>query len=91
MSVVGEKDTYSTNPLIEGQQAVRDVGELKGSRPSVLVALDLVVDDHAKADGHVGGGETSKTDQGLLADAHPWRVADAKEDGLGDVRIDAEG
>jgi hypothetical protein len=57
----------------------------------MLVALDLVVDDHAKADGHVGGGETSKGDQGLLADADPWRVADAKEDWLGDVRIDGEG
>lgn len=56
----------------------------------MLVASDLVVKDHAEADSHVGGSETSKADQGLLADEHPWRVADAKEDGLDKVRIDGE-
>ena len=80
------KETYGGHQLVQSQHEVGHVGEFEGSQPSVLVATDLVVDDHAEADGHIDGSESSKTDQGLLADTEPWRVADTKEDGLGDVR-----
>jgi len=77
-----EEDTYSADDLVEGQQAICNVGEFKGSQPSVLVLLEFVIDDHARADDHVRGSEASKADQGLLTDAEPWRVADAQKDGL---------
>lgn len=56
------RKVYSTNPLVECQNAIGNVGEFKDSQPSVLAASDLVVDYHAKADSHVGGSEAPKTD-----------------------------
>jgi hypothetical protein len=57
----------------------------------VLVLPELVVDDHAKADGHVRGSDGSKADQGLLTDAEPWRVADAQKDWLETVSMKGGG
>lgn len=87
MSLPGAKETYSSNPLVESQREVGNIGRFKEGRPSMLVDINVVVEDHGETDSHIDGGETSKTDQGLLANAHPWRVADAEKDGLRDVRI----
>jgi hypothetical protein len=80
--VDGRSETYSAHDLVKGQQAIGNVREVKGSGPSALVLLELVVNDHTGADDHVRGSESSKADQGLLTDAEPWRVADAQKDGL---------
>jgi len=57
----------------------------------MIVEVDVVVDDGDETDSQVDSGDTSKADQGLLANFRPWRVADAEEDGLRDVRIDGDG
>jgi hypothetical protein len=57
----------------------------------MLVVLKIVLDTHEETDEQVGGGDTSEEDQRPLADEGPWRVADAKEDGLVVVSGDAEG
>jgi hypothetical protein len=89
--VDGRSETYSANNLVEGQHAIGNVGEVEGSGPSALILLQLVVDDHARADDHVCGSESSKADQGFLANAEPWRVADAQKDGLELVSMRREG
>lgn len=51
----------------------------------MLINLEIIVDDHDEANEKVGGSDTSKNDQSLLADGDPWRVADTQEDGLSTV------
>ena len=77
-----EARTYECNPLIKHLQEIHNVRELEASQPTMVIALDLVVDDHQEADEKVHGGEESQADQSLLADADPWRVAYAEEDWL---------
>jgi hypothetical protein len=68
--------------LVEKLKEVRNVGELEDSQPAMIVTLDLVVEDHEEADDKAGKSDTTQTDENLLADAHPWRMADAQEDWL---------
>ena len=73
--------------MIENLNTIFDVGELEEGKLSIISVLDLVVDDHGEAGKKVDGGQTTKTNEGLLTNRGPWRVADAKKDGLGDVSI----
>jgi hypothetical protein len=68
--------------LVEKLKEVRNVGELEDSQPAMIVTLDLVVEDHEEADDKAGKSDTTQTDENLLADAHPGRMADAQEDWL---------
>ena len=68
--------------MVEKLKEVRNVGELEDSQPAMIVTLDLVVEDHEEADDKAGKSDTTQTDENLLADAHPWRMADAQEDWL---------
>ncbi len=67
---------------------VLDVGELEGREPAAVEARELVIDDHEEGDEQVCCSQGSKTDESLLADAGPLRMAEAKEDGLADVSFD---
>jgi len=78
---------YASDDLIQKLNEVLNVRELEGGEPATVVALDLVVDDNQKADKQVCCNQAAKTDESFLADADPWRVADAKEDGLAEVSI----
>jgi hypothetical protein len=68
--------------MVEDLDQVLNIGELEDGQPSMSNVSQLVVNNHDEADDHVGGSEASQTDEGFLADAGPWRVADAKEDWL---------
>jgi hypothetical protein len=48
----------------------------------MLVGLKVILDVHEEADEKVGCSDTSEENQNLLANEEPWRVTDAKEDGL---------
>ena len=54
----------------------------------MLVDLEIILEAHEEADEKVGCSDTAKENQHSLADEKPWRVADAKEDGLAIVNGD---
>jgi hypothetical protein len=68
--------------LVEKLKEVRNVGELEDSQPAMFIMINLVVEDHEEAHDKVGKGETTQSDENLLADARPWRMADAQKDWL---------
>jgi hypothetical protein len=74
--------------VVQKLKEVLNVRELEGGEPAAVVALDLVFDDHQEANEQVCCSKAAKTDESLLADADPWRVADTKEDGLAEVSVD---
>lgn len=55
--------------MVQSLNEVLDVGEFEESQPSVVVVLDLIVDDHDEASNHVGCNYASQTDKSFLADA----------------------
>jgi hypothetical protein len=63
--------------LVEKLKKVRNVGELEDSQPTMIVTIDLVVENHEEADDEVGKCDSTQRDENLLADAYPWRMADA--------------
>lgn len=68
--------------MIQELEEECNIGELEWGIPAALVVLDLVVNDHEEGDKQVCSDQTSETDEGLLTNANPWRVADTKKDGL---------
>ena len=79
--------TYPGDDLVEKLKRVLNVRELEDGEPTTVVARDLVVDDHEEADEQVCYSQASKAGESLLADAGPWGVAEAKEDGLEEVSV----
>ena len=73
--------------MVENLNTILDVGELEEGKQSIIGVFDLVVNDHGKADSKVRPSQATNTNEGFLTDRGPWRVADAKEDGLEDVSI----
>jgi hypothetical protein len=63
--------------LVEKLKKVRNVGELEDSQPTMIVTIDLVVENHEEADDEVGKCDATQRDENLLANAYPWRMADA--------------
>ena len=61
---------------------VDNVGELESGQPSMLVMLEIVVDEQSPAGSKVCCDEAANQDQLLLADMGPRCVADAQEDWL---------
>lgn len=76
--------------MIQGLDEVLNVGEIEDSQPSMLEVSELVVDDCDETKDHIGCGHTSQTHERFLTNARPWRVADAKEDGLASMSICAD-
>jgi hypothetical protein len=87
---VEERRAYKGDDMVQNLDEVLKVGELEDGQPSMVVMLDLIIDDHDEAGDQVGCNQTSQTDESLLANAEPWRMADAKEDGLRPMSIDGE-
>jgi len=79
--------TYGCDGMVEKLDEARNVRELEDGDQASLVALELVLHERQEADQEVCCSQASKTNESLLANANPWRVADTKEDGLADVRI----
>jgi len=74
--------------MVKKLEEGRDIGKLEEGDQARVVALDLVLDQCQESDEQVCSSQASESDESLLADANPWRVADAKEDGLVDVSVD---
>ena len=53
------------------------------------IEFEIIVDDHCKTDKEVGRSDASESDQSVLTDDDPWRVADTQKDGPGTVSGDA--
>lgn len=73
---------HQSNPGIERLKQVADTAEFKGRQPAMLIEFEIIVDDHRKTDKEVGGSDASESDQSVLTDGDPWRVADTQKDGL---------
>lgn len=71
--------------MVQDLDEVLNIGELEDGQPAMLDVTQLVVNEEDKADEQVGCSEASQTDEGFLADASPWGMADAKEDWLEQV------
>lgn len=82
------RTTYGCNDMVQKLKEVRNVRELEDGNQATPVAFELVLDDCKEAGEEVGCSQAAKTNESLLADTDPWRVADAKEDGLADVNVD---
>lgn len=68
--------------MVEKLDEVRDIGEFEERQVPVVGVLNLEVDEHDEADQQVKSDQGTQADKSLLADDGPWRVADAKKDGL---------
>lgn len=73
---------YECDDVIEELQEVCNVCELEDCQQAMLLNLEVIVDDHDEADEEIRSGETSKTNQSLLSNTSPWRMANAKKDWL---------
>jgi len=79
--------TYGCDYMVKKLKEGCDIGKLEDGDQTRLVALDFVLDQRQEGGEQVCSSQASESDESLLADTDPWRVADAKEDGLADVSI----
>lgn len=69
--------------MIDEEKHEHDGREIEKTPVRVLVVLvHLEHDEHSEQGSQIGDNEASYVDQSPLADALPWRMADAQEDWL---------